>query len=214
MASSTVNAFYSPTNNEIVFPAAILQPPFFDASADDPSNYGAIGAVIGHEITHAFDDRGREFDRFGNLRDWWTPADAKAFVERAQGLVNQYGSYLAAEGDTSHVNGKLTLGENIADLGGVLVAFDAMRKAIAASGATKPVGGLTPEQRFFISYANNWREHFSAEQARRMVQVDPHAPPSLRVNGVVTNVPAFSQAFGCKAGDPMVHADDIRPSIW
>jgi len=214
MAPFTVNAYYNPENNEIVFPAAILQPPFFDAAADDPSNYGAIGAVIGHELTHAFDDQGRRFDPQGNLRDWWTAADADAFTLRTQGLVTQYGSYIAAEGDTSHVNGKLTLGENIADLGGVSVAFDAMRKAVITSGATKVIDGMTPEQRFFISYANNWRAHFTAAQARRLVQVDPHSPPRVRVDGVVPNVPAFSHAFGCKIGDPMVHADDIRPTIW
>jgi putative endopeptidase len=202
MTPPTVNAYYNPLLNEIVFPAGILQPPFFDPDADDAANYGAIGVVIGHEMTHGFDDTGRQFDAEGNLKDWWTPEDAKRFAERAQALVKQYGEYTAV-GDVK-VNGQLTQGENIADLGGITVAYLAFQKARAAHPERTPaeLGGFTPDQRFFLAFAQIWREKNTPEFARLLVNVDTHSPGRWRTNGTLTNVPPFWAAFAPSPGKP------------
>jgi len=211
MTAPTVNAFYSSSLNSINFPAGILQPPFFDPSWDDATNYGAIGAVIGHEMTHGFDDRGRQFDSQGNLADWWTSDDASRYKERADKVAAQFSGYTVL--DTLHLNGRLTLGENTADLGGVAVAYHALEKALAA----KPQGlidGFTPQQRFFLSYARVWASHQRPAALRTQVQTNPHAPAMWRVNGPLSNLPEFQQAFGCKEGDPMVRPADLRARIW
>jgi putative endopeptidase len=208
-----VDAFYNAANNEITFPAGILQPPFFDPTADDAVNYGAIGAVIGHEMTHGFDDQGRQFDAFGNLRDWWTKADAENYNARAKLVVEQFDAYTVLDSAT-HVSGKLTLGENIADLGGLKIAFLALQKALAQSGRPGPIEGYTPEQRFFLSYARVWRQITRPEALRMRLNVDPHAPLNWRVNGPLSNMPEFAAAWGCSPGDPMVRPDSLRARIW
>jgi putative endopeptidase len=211
MTPPTVNAFYSPSLNSINFPAGILQPPFFHPDADDPVNYGAIGAVIGHEMSHGFDDRGRQFDGQGNLRDWWTTSDADAYKVQAQRVVEQFDHYTV--NDTLHVNGKLTLGENIADLGGLAVAYAAMQKALAG----KPrllIDGFTPEQRFFLAYARIWRAMDRPEGLRTRVLTDPHSPARWRVNGPLSNLKEFHDAWGCKEGDGMLRPADQRARIW
>jgi predicted metalloendopeptidase len=205
-----VNAFYNASGNEIVFPAGILQPPFFDPKADDAVNYGAIGAVIGHEITHGFDDRGRRYDSKGNLTDWWTPDDAKRYVDRAGRVERQYGGYIGVE--DIKVNGKLTLGENISDVGGTKIAYLALRKALEGRPEAK-VDGFTAEQRFFISYAEAWRSSYRVEMERLQLRTDGHSPPRFRVAGVIANLPEFSQAFSCKAGHPLLSEAD-RANIW
>ncbi|MDX1931680.1 MAG: M13 family metallopeptidase [Capsulimonadales bacterium] len=193
MTPPTVNAYYNPLLNEIVFPAGILQPPFFDPKADDASNYGAIGMVIGHELTHGFDDQGRKFDAEGNLRDWWTPDDASKFQERSAVLIKQFSAYSPIEG--VNVNGALTLGENIADLGGLNVAYQAYLKALG--GKEPPViAGFTGKQRFFLAFAQAWRVKTRPEMARMLVTIDPHSPGLFRVKGTLTNVPMFWEAFG------------------
>ena len=194
MTPPTVNAYYSPSMNEIVFPAGILQPPFFDPKADDASNYGGIGAVIGHEMTHGFDDSGRQFDADGNLKDWWTPEDAKRFTERSTALANQYSAYVAI--DDLHVNGKLTMGENIADLGGLTVAYLALEKTLAGKPRPALIDGFTPEQRFFLAFGQIWRSKLTPERVRLLVQTDPHSPNRWRVFGPLANTPAFREAFG------------------
>ena len=211
MTPPTVNAYYSPFNNEIVFPAGILQPPQFDPTADDALNYGGIGMVIGHEITHGFDDQGRRFDAAGNLKEWWTPADDKAFKERAQRVVDQYNGYVAV--DTLHVNGQLTLGENIADLGGVTLAYYAYQRYLDRHGRAD-LDGFTPEQRFFIGFAQAWRRKVRPESERLRTLTDPHSPAFWRVNGPLSSMKEFRAAFGCKDGDPMVRAEDKRAEIW
>ena len=211
MTPPTVNAYYNGSNNDINFPAGILQPPFFDPKADDAVNYGGIGAVIGHEMTHGFDDRGRQFDAQGNLRDWWKADDAKAYKMRADRVVDQFNGYVGV--DTMHVNGKLTLGENIADLGGLAVAYAALQHALAAKPQGK-IDGLTPEQRFFMSYAQIWRTKFRPEAARTRLLTDSHSPGQWRVNGPLSNLSEFAKAFGCKAGDAMVRADTLQVRIW
>lgn len=194
MTPPTVNAYYSAETNEIVFPAGILQPPFFDNRADDAVNYGGIGGVIGHEITHGYDDQGRQYDSDGNLRDWWTKEDEGAFNKRAGEVVAAYGAQEILPG--LKLNGKLTLGENIADLGGVSIAFEALVQQLAKSGAgAKKVGGLTPEQRFFISWGQIWRETISRQEARRLATIDPHSPGRFRAVLPATNHPAFDRAF-------------------
>jgi predicted metalloendopeptidase len=211
MTPPTVNAYYGASTNDINFPAGILQPPFFDPAADDAVNYGAMGAVIGHEMTHGFDDRGRQFDEVGNLRDWWTTEDARRYQARADRVVAQFDGYVSV--DTLHVNGRLTLGENIADLGGLAVAYAALEKALA--GRPRPlIDGYTPEQRFFLAWAQVWRTKVRPEEARRRVTVDSHSPPRWRVNGPLSNLPEFGEAFGCKAGDAMVRADSLRVRVW
>jgi putative endopeptidase len=200
MTPPTVNAFYSPTFNSINFPAGILQPPFYSPLWDDAVNYGAIGAVIGHEMTHGFDDQGRQFDAAGNLRDWWTPGDAAAYTARANQVEAQFSSYTVL--DTMHVNGKLTLGENIADLGGVALAYAAFQKANAGKPQTK-IDGFTPEQRFFLGYAGVWRRINRDEALRTQVLTDPHSPSKFRVMGPMVNHPGFAGAFSCAPGTPM-----------
>ncbi len=209
MSPPTVNAYYHPLHNNINFPAGILQPPFFDMDLDDAVNYGAIGAVIGHELTHGFDDQGRRFDAEGNLRDWWTEADGKAFEERAQCFVDQYAGYAAVE-DT-RLNGKLTLGENTADNGGLRIAYMALKEQLKK----KPVGkiaGFTPEQRLFLGWAQVWCQNMTDEFARMQVTSDPHSTGKFRVIGVVSNSPEFRKAFGCSAGQPMVREKTCR--VW
>jgi putative endopeptidase len=211
MTPPTVNAYYSSSLNSINFPAGILQPPFFDTKADDATNYGAIGAVIGHEMGHGFDDRGRQFDPKGNLRDWWTPADVERYKVQADRVRAQFSDYTVI--DTLHVNGSLTLGENLADLGGLAVAYAAMEKAYA-NQSRKAIDGFTPEQRFFLGWARVWRNLQTNEDLRTQVQTDPHSPAKWRINGPMSNMPEFHQAWGCKAGDPMVRAEDARAKIW
>ncbi|HVE96377.1 MAG TPA: M13-type metalloendopeptidase [Pseudonocardiaceae bacterium] len=207
----TVNAFYSASRNEIVFPAAILQPPFFDANADDAVNYGGIGAVIGHEISHAFDDQGRKFDGTGNLRDWWTPQDAQRFTERTTALVAQYSAYEPLPGQ--HINGELTLGENIADLSGLTVAKRAY--GLSLDGRPAPVlDGFTGDQRFFLGWAQAWRGKTRDEALRAQLLSDPHSPNEFRTNGIVSNLPEYYAAFGVKEGDKLFRAPDQRVKIW
>jgi predicted metalloendopeptidase len=211
MPAHAVNAYYHPLLNEIVFPAGILQPPFFHADADDAVNYGAIGAVIGHEITHGFDDQGSHFDAEGSLRGWWTDADRAEFDRRAQVLVDQFDGYVIV--DDLHVNGRLTLGENIADLGGLTIAYDALLEALG-EGAATPIDGLSPGQRFFLSWATVWRTNYTDERLRLILQTDPHAPAQSRVNGPLTNLPAFAAAFDIREGSPMARGEDTRAHIW
>jgi putative endopeptidase len=207
----TVNAYYNPLINEIVFPAGILQPPQFDPNADDATNYGAIGMVIGHEITHGFDDQGRQYDAKGNLRDWWTASDAEKFKAAAQKVVNQYNGFVSV--DTLHVNGELTLGENLADFGGLTVAFHAWQ--LSLHGKPAPViDGYTGEQRFFLGYAHGWRRKLRPELLRTVTLTDVHSPAEWRVKGPLSNMPEFRAAFKCQAGDAMVTADAKRPEIW
>jgi putative endopeptidase len=212
MTPPTVNAFYSPTLNSINFPAGILQPPFYDPSWDDAANYGAIGAVIGHEMTHGFDDQGRQFDPKGNLRDWWLTEDADRYKERANKVAEQFSSYTIL--DTLHVNGRLTLGENIADLGGLALAYAALQKELAGKPRPGLVEGFTPEQRFFLAYAQIWRRLQRPEAARTQVNTDPHSPGHWRVDGPLSNLDEFAKAFGCKEGDPMVRKAEERARIW
>ncbi|HVW79091.1 MAG TPA: M13 family metallopeptidase [Alloacidobacterium sp.] len=216
MTPPTVNAYYNPQMNDINFPAGILQPPYFDPRQDDAANYGDAGGVIGHELTHGFDDEGRQFDGSGNLKEWWTPEDGKKFTERADCVVKEYDGFVAV--DDLHVNGKLTLGENIADLGGLKLAFLAYLDRAQKTGVdvTKKGGaeyaGLTPEQQFFVAYGQGWCQNNRPEDLRLRVQVDPHSPEEFRVNGVVVNLPEFQKAFGCKTGQPMAPAK--RCAIW
>jgi putative endopeptidase len=212
MTPPTVNASYSSSLNQIQFPAGILQPPFFDPNADDAVNYGALGAVIGHEMTHGFDDSGRQFDAQGNLRDWWTPEDASKYKVAAQRVVDQFNGYTVVD-SVSHVNGRLTLGENIADLGGLTVAYHAMEKAIAGKPHAK-IDGFTPEQRFFLGWAQVWRGLSRPEAELQNLKTNPHSPGKWRVNGPLSNMPEFAKAWGCKEGDAMVRADSLRARIW
>lgn len=213
MTPETVNAYFNPSQNEIVFPAGILQPPFFDIEMDDAVNYGAIGVVIGHEMTHGYDDQGRKYDANGNLKDWWTAADAKAFEARAQKVVDQYNAYEALPG--LHVNGKLTLGENIADLGGTSIAYEALQRALARQPAKrKKIDGFTPEQRFFLSLAQIWRVNCREAEVRRLITVDPHSPGQFRAIGPHVNLQEFYDAFEIKAGSPMWRPPELRAKIW
>jgi putative endopeptidase len=213
MTVPTVNAYYDPSVNEMVFPAGALLPQTFDASGDMAANYGSLGGSwAGHELTHGFDDEGRHYDADGNLRDWWAAEDSARFNAQAQRVVDQFAGYVQV--DTLHVNGKLTLGENIADYGGLLTAYDALERALARQGQRTNIDGFTPEQRFFIAYAQSWREHTRPEQLRTRITVDPHAPAVWRTNGPVSNMPAFAKAFNCKPGDPMVRPLSNVPQIW
>jgi putative endopeptidase len=212
MTPPTVNAYYNPLLNEIVFPAGILQPPFYNPAADDAVNYGSMGAVIGHEMTHGFDDQGRQFDKDGNLRDWWTKADADKYNAEAAKVVKQYDAYTVVDSAT-HVNGKLTLGENIGDFGGLTVAYSAMEKALGSGPRTK-IDGFTPEQRFFLAYAEIWRSIERPELLRSQVHSNEHSPSNWRVDGSLSNMPEFKQAWGCKDTDAMVRPDSLRPRIW
>ncbi len=212
MTPPTVNAYYNPQLNEIVFPAGILQPPFFDPGADDAVNYGGMGAVIGHEMTHGFDDEGNKFDADGNLKDWWSPVDRIAFVARAHRLERQFSECVVI--DTVHENGKLTLGENIADLGGLTIAFAALKKSEEGKPPVGLIDGFTPEQRFFLAWAQIWRANYRDQELRRLVILDPHAVSPLRVNCPLSDMPEFQHAFGLKAGDPMVRSESLRAAIW
>jgi putative endopeptidase len=213
MTPPTVNAYYSGSYNEIVFPAGILQPPFFDKNMDDAVNMGGIGVVIGHELTHGFDDQGRKFDPQGNLRDWWTEQDGKEFEKRVSCVADEYSSFIAV--DDLHLNGRLTLGENTADNGGARIALAALRHMIAEDKTGKlgqKIDGYTPEQRFFLGFGRIWCQKRSPELARTLVNTDPHSPGRYRVDGVVQNMPEFQQAWSCKTGQPMVAANACR--VW
>jgi endothelin-converting enzyme/putative endopeptidase len=209
MTPPTVNAYYNPLMNNINFPAGILQPPFFDKSMDDAVNFGAIGAVIGHELTHGFDDEGRQFDAQGNLRDWWTPQDSREFTRRSECFVEQYGQYKAV--DDVKLNGKLTLGENVADNGGVRLALMALLATDAGKRQAK-IDGFTPVQRLFLGWGQIWCQNRTEQAARLRAAVDPHSPGRYRVNGVVSNSPEFRSAFACKEGQPMVRPKECR--VW
>ena len=209
MTPPTVNAYYNPQINDINFPAGILQPPFFDPSADDAPNYGDMGATIGHELTHGFDDEGRQFDAQGNLRDWWTPVDGKQFEQRASCVSDQYSQYVAV--DDIKVNGQLTMGENVADLGGLMLAYMAWQDETRGK-KLEPIDGLTPAQRFFVGYGQGWCSNTRDETKRMYATIDPHSPDKYRANGVVSNSPEFQQAFQCKAGSPMVRENRCR--VW
>jgi predicted metalloendopeptidase len=212
MTPPTVNAYYNSANNEIVFPAGILQPPFFDRQADDAVNFGGIGVVIGHEYTHGFDDQGSKFDAEGNLENWWTPEDRKAFEERTDCFVREYEGFAPVKDPTAgdvHLNGRLTLGENTADNGGLRVSYMALQKALAGRQRTK-IDGFTAEQRFFLGFANVWCQNVTEPAARQLAQTDTHSPGEFRVVGSVSNMPEFREAFGCRAGQPMVREDACR----
>jgi putative endopeptidase len=214
MTPPTVNAYYNPNMNEIVFPAGILQPPFFYANADDGVNYGGIGAVIGHEMTHGFDDQGRQFDAVGNLRDWWSKQSAAEYDKRRKAVVDQYSEYQPLPG--LHVNGELTQGENIADIGGVKLAYAALQKALDKhpEERAKKIDDLTPEQRFFLSFAAIWRSKIRDEDQKLRLNTDPHSPAQFRVNGPLSNMPEFQKAFNIPDGSPMVRGADKGVKIW
>jgi putative endopeptidase len=214
MTTPTVNAYYNPKMNEIVFPAGILQPPFFYAKADDAVNYGGIGAVIGHEMTHGFDDQGRQYDATGNLRDWWSAESATKFKERSQAIVAQYNAYEPLPG--LHVNGELTQGENIADVGGVKLAYAALQKALEKTPQAREqkIDGFTPDQRFFLSFATIWKSKQRDEDLKLRLNTDPHSPAQYRVNGPLSNLPEFQKAFDLLSGSPMVRPADKRVNIW
>jgi predicted metalloendopeptidase len=213
MTPPTVNAYFNPEQNEIVFPAGILQPPFFDLTQDDAVNYGAIGAVIGHEMTHGYDDEGRKYDADGNLNNWWTTNDAKEFEARAQKVVDEYNGFEPLPG--VHVNGELTLGENLADLGGVTISYDALERDLAKDPSKrKIIDGFTPEQRFFISFGQLWRINIREAEAKRLLTVDPHSPGPFRAVGPLMNFAPFYEAFNIKPGDPMWRAPELRAHIW
>jgi putative endopeptidase len=212
MTPPTVNAYYDPSNNIIAFPAGIMQPPFFDPNAPDALNYGSIGAVIGHELTHGFDDEGSKFDAKGNMENWWTEEDRKKFDERAEVLVRQFNEYIAIE--DIHVNGKLTLGENIADLGGIVMAYYAFLEVMNSKGRPADADGFTPEQLFFVGWAQSWRENIRPEQARVYAMTDLHSPDHHRTNGPISNMTEFYEAFEVKEGDALWRPEGERAKIW
>lgn len=213
MTVPTVNAYYDPTKNEMVFPAGALVPQTFDAKGDDGANYGSLGGSwAGHELTHGFDDQGRQYDAVGNLSDWWIPADSVHFSRQAALVIHQYDGYIQV--DTFHVNGPLTNGENIADYGGVLTGLDALQRALERNGRPGLIEGFTPEQRYFLAYAQSYRGHTRPEQLRTRVKIDPHSPENWRVNGPLSDMTAFAKAFGCKAGDAMVRWRGEVAEIW
>jgi putative endopeptidase len=210
MTPPIVNAYYSPLQNSINFPAGILQPPFFYDHMDAAINYGAIGSVMGHELTHGFDDQGRQFDAQGNLSNWWTPEDAKEFETRAECFIKEYSAFTPV--DDVHLNGKLTLGENTADNGGVRLAFMALMKSLEGQPAPPKIDGFTAQQRFFLAYGQVWCQNVRPEAARMRAQIDPHSDGRDRVNGVLGNMPEFREAFACHEGQSMVHAPACR--LW
>ncbi len=212
MTPPTVNAYYNPSMNEIVFPAGILQFPFYDPNADDAVNYGGIVAVIGHEMTHGFDDQGRKYDADGNLKTWWTDADGKKFDEKAKMVEDQFSNYMVL--DTVHVNGKLTLGENLADLGGLSMAYEAFKTYSPQAQSKDKIDGFTPDQRFFLSWAQVWRANSRPESMAQLVATDPHAPDKLRANGPLTNMQEFYNVFNVKPGDKMYKEPAMRAKIW
>jgi endothelin-converting enzyme/putative endopeptidase len=209
MTPPTVNAYYDPQMNDINFPAGVLQPPLFDPKMDDAPNYGNTGATIGHELTHGFDDEGRKFDAKGNLHDWWTKKDAGGFVTRADCVVDQYGQYVVA--DDIKINSKLTLGEDLADIGGTLLAYIAWKHAEQGHDL-KPIDGFTPDQRFFIGMAQWACGDERPENKRLKALTDPHSPDEYRINGVVADMPEFAKAFSCKVNQPMVRSNPCR--VW
>jgi len=211
MTPPTINAYYNPTNNEVVFPAGILQFPFFDPNADDAVNYGGIAGAIGHELTHGFDDQGRQYAADGNLKDWWTADDAKKFTERADKVVTQYNGFVV--NDTMHVNGKLTLGENLADLGGINIAYEAFKKTDEGK-SNKKIDGFTPDQRFFLSWAQVWRSNILPDFQSQLILTDPHSPGMYRCNGPVSNIDAWYSAFNVQPGDKMYKPENERIKIW
>ena len=211
MTPQTVNAYYSPTRNEIVFPAAILQFPFYNVNVDDAINYGGMGCVIGHEITHGFDDKGRQYDANGNIRDWWTKEDAERFDKRAQKIVDQFNAYVPI--DSIHINGELTQGENIADLGGLVVSFNAFKKTEQFKNGEK-IDGFTPVQRFYLSWAQVWKNNIRDEALKLRLKTDPHSPGKYRVIGPLSNLPTFYKAFDIKKGDGMYRDEEVRVKIW
>ena len=211
MTPQTVNAYYNPTTNEITFPAGILQPPFYDVNADDAVNYGGIGCVIGHEMTHGFDDQGCQFDKFGNQKNWWTENDKTEFDSRAQVMIDYFNSLEALPGE--HVNGALTVGENIADNGGIKISFIALQN-VMKSKKLETINGFTPEQRFFLSYGFIWAGNIREQAARLRLKTDPHAPIKLRVNGQLTQLQFWYDAFNITEKDPMYIAPEKRVDIW
>jgi putative endopeptidase len=211
MTPPTVNAYYSPVMNEIVFPAGILQFPFFDPNADDAVNYGGIGAVIGHEMSHGFDDSGSQYDKDGTLRNWWTPEDLTNFKAKTGKLVNQFNAYTVL--DTIHVNGKLTLGENIGDLGGLNAAYEAFKMTKQGKSDVK-IDGFTPDQRFFLSWAQVWRGNILPESAAQLIVTDSHSPGPYRTIGAPVNMDAWYKAFDVKPGDKLYIAPENRLKIW
>ncbi len=211
MGPQTVNAYYNPLLNEIVFPAAILQPPFFDANADEAVNYGGIGMVIGHELTHGFDDQGRQFDANGNLNNWWTKTDEENFAKLSKRFVAQYNAYIPV--DDVHVNGELTLGENIADLGGMIITYTAYKKAMA-NKKDENIDGLTADKRFFINFAQIWRTHYRQDALIQRLYTDPHSPPKYRVIGVLSNFPEFYEAFNVTDKNKMYIPDSLKCTMW
>jgi putative endopeptidase len=212
MTPPTVNAYYSPNMNEIVFPAGIMQPPFFDPKADDAVNYGGMGAVIGHEMTHGFDDQGRQYDGAGNLRDWWSKASADEYDKRRKVVVAQYSAAEPLPG--MHINGELTQGENIADIGGVKIAFMAFKKAMAKKGPQPTIDGFTPEQRFFLGYAQIWRNNQRDEDLKLQVNTNPHSPGRFRTIIPLSNFDEFQKAFNIPDGSPMARPASERVNIW
>jgi putative endopeptidase len=212
MSPQTVNAYYNPLMNEIVFPAGILQPPFFDAGADDPVNYGAIGMVIGHEMSHGFDDAGSRYDADGNLKEWWTKDDRAAYESRTDLIVKQYEGYEPLPGQK--INGKLTLGENIGDIGGIKIAWAAFQRMLERRGRPEKIDGYSAEQRFFLGLAQSWRNKIRDEALRVRLNIDPHSPAVYRVLGPLSNMPEFHAAFGCGDGSPMIRPAEARPTIW
>jgi putative endopeptidase len=210
MSPQTVNAYYEPTRNEIVFPAGILQPPFFDTTRDDAMNYGAIGAVIGHELTHGFDDQGNQYDADGNMRKWWTNSDSSHYFSKLKLVIDQFNNY---EIDSAHVKGDLTIGENTADLGGITIAYEALEKDLKVH-PEGIVEGFTPEQRFFIAFAQVWRQNARPSYIRMLIKTNPHSPPMFRVLGPLSNMKEFYQAFNVKPGEAMYRPDSLRAVIW
>jgi putative endopeptidase len=211
MTPVTVNAYYDPTTNEITFPAAILQAPFFDPKADDAANYGTMGSIIGHELTHGFDDQGSQFDADGNMKMWWTEVDYKNFKDRTTRIIDQFNNYVAI--DTLHVNGTMTQGENIADIGGLTMAYYAYKKSLNGS-KSKVIAGLTGEQRFFIAWAQGWKAKTRDAELKRLLTIDYHSPAYFRAFAPLTNLAEFYEAFGIKPGDKMFTPENKRVEIW
>jgi len=211
ISPATVDAYYNPQMNDINFPAGVLQPPLYDSKVDDAPNYGDTGGTIGHELTHGFDDEGSQFDAKGNLKDWWKKEDREKFDERTKCVSDQYSQYVAVE--DVHINGKLTMGEDVADLGGEILAYMAWGSA-TASQTLQPVDGLTPEQRFFIGFAQWDCANERPEDLRVRAQTDPHSPPEYRINGVLVNMPEFARAFSCRVGQPMVKPPENVCKVW
>ena len=213
MTPQTVNAYYHPSLNEIVFPAAILQPPLYQPEADDAINFGSLGAVVGHEMTHGFDDQGRKYDSIGNMRDWWSAGDGDEYERRVRVMVQQAEQF---EVQGRKLNGKLTCGENIADLGGVKLALRALKTFLKARGRSEMplIDGFTPEQRFFLAWAQAWRENSTKDRALQLLTLDPHGPNELRCNGTLSNIPEFFEEFGITSGDAMFVSEKDRVDIW